>query len=158
MSKFPSICDFEVIPGIERLQVASACTDSQLRIFDLTNEKETAYLRGHMNLARSVKLMPSPSVPGYTIISAGYDGTVRTWTEEVGTEAWQCVHIFSYAKNAWIPLAEGGELLGSARTPKKVYDMQIDGKIAYIVGEKAEIVALDLDTYDRDNAISFGED
>lgn len=153
ISSFSSISEFEIIPKSERLQVVTACTDNQVRIYDLTDKKEIACLSGHIGVARIVKLFVSPSMPGYKIVSAGYDGTVRIWALEAEKEQWQCVHIFSFSDHILTPFGdeaeaveiEGEEFLSVEVRAKRVFDMQIDGTIAYVVGEGAEIVAFDLD-------------
>ncbi|KAF2686074.1 WD40 repeat-like protein [Lentithecium fluviatile CBS 122367] len=152
ISNFASISDFEIISGSETLQVASSCTDSHVRIYDLTNKKETACLTGHMGVVRIVKLIASPSVPGYRIVSAGYDGTVRIWALGAGEKEWQAVHVFSFSEALLTPFGdeaeefevEGGDFIEVKRKASRVFDVQVDGAVAYVVGQGAEIVAFDL--------------
>ncbi|ORX95604.1 WD40-repeat-containing domain protein [Clohesyomyces aquaticus] len=153
MSNFASIWEFDIIPKSERLQIVCACTNSRLRIYDLTGKKETACLMGHEGVARIVKVLASPSVPGHKIISAGYDGTVRIWVLDAVKEAWQNVQVLSFSDTILTPFGdevetvevEEEEFLGVRRRAKRIFDMKIDGNVAYVVGEGAEVLAFDLD-------------
>ncbi|KAF2740073.1 WD40 repeat-like protein [Polyplosphaeria fusca] len=157
ISNFASICEFETILTCERLQLVGACSNSEVNIYDLTDKTETACLRGHIGVARVVKLLASPSVPGHKIISAGYGGTVRTWALDPGDEVWQNAHVLSFSDAVLTPFGdeidlvevEGEEFFRVEKRAKRIFDMKIDGIIAYVVGEGAEIVAFDLGEWTR---------
>ncbi|KAF2106690.1 WD40-repeat-containing domain protein [Lophiotrema nucula] len=158
ISNFSCVSDFQVIPESGGLQIVGSCTDSHARIIDLANEKELACLSGHVGVARIAKVHVSPLVPGYRIVSAGWDGTVRLWTLDAGGEKWQCIRVIEFSDAVLTPFGkevelfeiEGEEFIDVKNRAKRVFDMQIDGTVAYVVGEGAEIVAFDLDVEEAD--------
>jgi F-box and WD-40 domain protein 1/11 len=146
---FSSICEFDMVPGCEGLQAMCACTDGQVRIYDLADGKEVACLQGHAGVVRDVKVLTCPLMPGYMIISAGYDGTLRVWATEPKKEQWQCIHILSFSDRlvTWFgEETEATEVKGEDIKPraKRVFSMWLDGTTAYVVGEGAEIVVFNL--------------
>lgn len=152
ISNFPTLSDIEILPASEGLQVVTSSSDSHVRIYDLSTKQELACLSGHVGIARIVKLLASPNVLGYKIVSAGYDGTVRIWEWDAGKAAWRNVRVLDFSDALLTRFGdeaegfevEGEDFLSVEARAKRVWDMQMDGTIAYVVGEGAEIVGFDL--------------
>lgn len=74
--------------------VVSGSTDDSARIHDVGQGVEIACLRGHTNLIRSVQAVFDDRTEVKTIISGSYDGSIRVWGREPGSQEWRTQHQF----------------------------------------------------------------
>jgi F-box and WD-40 domain protein 1/11 len=83
--------------GIASLQyngryIVSGSTDESIRIYDIDQEMETACLKGHTDLVRSVRAVFDDSGHVKTVFSGSYDGSIRVWRQVTGSQEWRALH------------------------------------------------------------------
>ncbi len=89
-------------------EVAGACSDSVVRLWDPDSGEEKQAFKGHDGLAQAVHFTSD----GATLISAGKDGTIRVW-RRAGGEA-LTLQAKAGAVSALVPLPGGRALSGHA--------------------------------------------
>lgn len=153
----------EVYQGWDGLRMVGACSDGNIRVYDLGKERELACLEGHDSVVRSVKVLHEPAVDGMKvedapgsmagpkIISASYDGTVRVWSRtKEQPDRRVCVQVFSFSDAVLTPLAEveqksvDEDFVNIEKPENRAMDLQVDGRCIYCCGEGAEIVGWEL--------------
>lgn len=74
--------------------VVSGSSDKSVKIYDGDKRVEVACLQGHTNLIRSVHAVFESREEVKTVISGGYDGSIRVWEQVPGAGEWRTRHQF----------------------------------------------------------------
>jgi len=127
---------YSITWGEKRNSLACACSDSTVRIFEMTEgDYEVALLRGHDNEVRSVCWSPSQPI----LASGGIDGTVRLWDAKTGKslDILKCAEHYINSVN-WSPngrklvAADGGGFIHIWNFDKDQYQ-RLTGHESFVV-------------------------
>ncbi len=90
------------------LTMASASSDSTVKLWDVASGRETNTLRGHFGRVNSVRFTPD----GHHLISAGSDSTARLWDVSTGKEL---VSFMNFNQGEWLAITPEGYYSSSAK-------------------------------------------
>lgn len=147
-----SMTRIQIVEGVVGPILVGACTDGNVRVYEIASVDLIACLVGHTNLVRSLKVFRAEGqgcVP-WVITSASYDGTVRVWVAEShAMTSWVCANVLSFSDAVVSSFCDLEQELVEEDFVKirmqehRVMDMAIDGTGIYCCGEGAEIVGWD---------------
>lgn len=109
----------------------SGSTDNTVKIYDVGQKVEVACLTGHTNLVRAVQAVFDDGAEVETVISGGYDGSLKVWEQEPGSREWRM--------QSQVQI-DGFEAQGGVRTESK--DVRLEHKEERF-GRRIFSVALD---------------
>jgi WD40 repeat protein len=143
-----SAASFQVRHDATGTQLIGAYTDGMVRVYDLDKGVEVACLEGHTGPVCSVKLVDA-GLAGSTseyprIASASYDGTIRLWARQQGSQfSWEIVDILSFSDAVISPVPTLPQARSTIQEGKNVYraaDIAVCGHYLYCCGEGSHIV------------------
>ncbi|KAF1956341.1 WD40 repeat-like protein [Byssothecium circinans] len=111
-----SVAQFQVRKSAAGTQLAGACTDGMVRLYDVDKGDELACLKGHTGVVRSLQFTeargPNSFFGHAWIASASYDGTIRVWArQQEGSLSWECLYNFSFSDAVVAPLPLFDEMI-----------------------------------------------